>query len=86
MRGINSSYITVKTTQIDTVDFSQLIGTRADLKYSIDKSEFVTKWEFGAPYMPSSIEAVPEADRSAILTHTQAVALMQTSAWTTPID
>jgi len=86
MKGINTSYITVKTTQIDTVDFSQLIGTRADLRYSIDKSEFVTKWEFGAPNMPSSIEAVPEADRSAILTHTQAVELMQTSAWTTPIE
>lgn len=82
----HNSYITVKTTQIDTVDFSQLIGTKANLRYSIDGSEFVTKWVEGAPYMPSSIEAVPEADRSAILTHTQAVELMQTSAWTAPIE
>jgi len=82
----HNSYITVKTTEINTVDFSQLIGSKADLRYSIDKSEFVTKWIEGAPYMPISIEAVPSSDRSAILDHEAAVTLMGTSAWQTPIE
>ena len=79
------SYITIKTTEIDTVDFSQVIENRDSLRYSLDDSEFVCKWIFGAPSIPSSVEAVPEADRSAILTHAQALTLMATPEWS-PTD
>lgn len=82
----HNSYITVKSSEINTVDFSQLIGTKANLRYSIDGSEFVTKWVEGAPYMPTSIEAVPEAKRSAILSHSEALTLMATAAWQTPME
>jgi pyridoxal biosynthesis lyase PdxS len=78
------SYITIKTTEIDTVDFSQVIENREPLRYSLDDSEFIVKWIFGAPHIPESVEAVPEADRSLILTHLQARTLMQTPEWTSP--
>jgi len=76
------SYITIKTTEIDTVDFSQVIENRDSLRYSLDDSEFIVKWIFGAPHIPESIEAVPEADRSAIMTHAEALTLMATPEWT----
>ena len=75
------SYITIKTTQIDTVDFSQVIENREPLRKSLDGTEFIVKWIFGAPHIPTSVEAVPEADRSAILTHLQARTLMATPEW-----
>ena len=78
------SYITIKTTQIDVVDFSQVIENRESLRYSLDDSEFVCKWIFGSPHIPTSVEAVPEADRSAIMTHAQALELMSTAEWSDP--
>ena len=80
----HKSYITIKTSEINTVDFSQVIEAKATLRYSLDDSEFVCKWTEGAPYMPTSIEAVPEADRSALLSHSEALALMATPEWTDP--
>jgi len=78
------SYITIKTTQIDVVDFSQVIENREPLRYSLDDSEFIVKWIFGSPHIPTSIESVPEADRSAIMTHAQALEKMATPEWSDP--
>ncbi len=78
------SYITIKTTQIDTVNFAEVIENRENVRYSLDNSEFIIKWRYGAPYMPESVEAVPEADRSALMDHAEALALMQTAEWTDP--
>jgi len=78
------SYITIKTTQIDVVDFSQVIENRESLRYSLDGTEFIVKWIFGSPHIPTSIESVPEADRSAIMTHAEALELMATPEWTPP--
>ena len=81
----HKSYITIKTSEINTVDFSQVIEAKATLRYSVDDSEFVCKWTEGAPYMPTSISAVPEAKRSALLSHSEALTLMATEAWTPEI-
>ena len=78
------SYITIKTTQIDIVNFAEVIESRENLRYSLDGSEFIVKWIYGSPHIPESIEAVPEADRSAILTHAQALELMSTAEWSDP--
>lgn len=80
----HKSYITIKTDSINLVDFSQTIENRESLRYSLDDSEFIVKWIFGAPHIPESIEAVPEADRSAIMTHAEALTLMATPEWTKP--
>ena len=82
MSSNGNSYITIKTSEINTVDFSQVIEAKDTRRESVDKSEFIVKWVEGAPYMPTSIEAVPEAKRSAILSHSEALTLMATEAWT----
>jgi len=81
MKKENLSYITIQTSEINTVDFSQVVEQKATRKESVDKSQFIVKWVKGAPYMPTSIESVPEAKRSAILSHSQARELMQTPEW-----
>ena len=80
----HKSYITIKTSQIDTVNFAEVIENRESLRYSLDDSEFICKWRYGAPYMPESVALVPEADRSDLMDHATALALMATSAWTDP--
>ena len=80
----HKSYITIKTSQIDTVNFAEVIENRETLRYSLDDSEFICKWRYGAPYMPESVEAVPEADRSDLMDHATALALMATPEWTDP--
>ena len=82
----HKSYITIKTSEINTVDFSQVIEAKATIRKSVDESEFICKWTEGSPYMPTSISAVPEAKRSALLSHSEAVTLMATAAWQTPIE
>jgi len=78
------SYITIKTTEINTVNFAEVIEQMANLRYSVDDSEFVCKWVEGSPYMPDSIALVPEADRSAIMDHETVLTLMATPEWTDP--
>jgi len=85
MSSNGKSYITIKTSEIDTVDFSQVIEAKATIRKSVDESEFVCKWVEGSPNMPASIEAVPEAKRSEILSHSEALTLMATEAWTPEI-
>ena len=81
MKKENLSYITIQTSEINTVDFSQVIEAKDTRRESVDKSEFIVKWVDGAPYMPSSIEAVPVDKRSAILNHQEARDLMNTEPW-----
>jgi len=80
----HKSYITIKTTEINTVDFSEVIEQKATLRYSLDDTEFVVKWTEGAPYMPDSVTAVPEADRSDIMNQDECLVIMATAAWTDP--
>ena len=80
----HKSYITIQTSEINTVDFSQVIEAKATIRKSVDESEFVCKWIEGSPNMPASIEAVPEAKRSAIMTHAGALELMSTAEWSDP--
>jgi len=80
----NKSYITIKTTEINTVDFSEVIEQKATLRYSLDGTEFVCKWVEGAPYMPTSVTAVPEADRSDIMNQEECLVVMATAEWTDP--
>ena len=78
----NLTYITIESTEINTVDFSEVIEPYPPERYSVDKTEFVVKWVAGSPYIPESILAVPEADRSALMDHSEVLTLMATEAWT----
>ena len=81
----HKSYITIQSSEINTVNFAEVIEAKATLRYSVDESEFIVKWTEGAPYMPTSISAVPEAKRSALLSHSEALTLMATPEWTPEI-
>ena len=59
--------------------------SRNTIRKSVAESEFIVQWVEGAPYMPSSIEAVPEAKRSAVLSHAQAKEEMKKPEWTPEI-
>ena len=80
----NLTYITIESTEINTVDFSEVIEPYPPERYSVDETEFVVKWVAGSPYIPESILAVPEAKRSATMNHTEVRVLMATVEWTDP--
>jgi len=83
MRAQDLTYITISTSQVDLVDFNQVNEAKETLKYSIDGTLFIVKWDGTTP---SSIEAIAPEYKSATLTHIQAVALMKTAAWEKPIE
>jgi len=76
------SYITIKTTEINTIDFNEVVDTPP--RYSLDDTEFVIKWEKNASYIPESILAVPESMKSEVMNHSQCHILMLTIEWTDP--
>ncbi len=84
MSSNGKSYITIQTSEINTVNFAEVLEQKDTRRESVDKSEFVVKWTEGAPYMPSSIEAIPSDKRSAIMDHKTARELMATPEWTNP--
>ena len=74
------AYSTIVINQLINIDFSQINETSKDtVRKSLDSSEFVAKWE---GEMPHTISTIPEADRSALMNHTEVRALMATEAWT----
>jgi hypothetical protein len=76
------TYITIKTTQIDAIDFNEVNENKDTLRYSVDDSEFVVKWEEEEEQqIPDSIIAIPSEYKSSIMTHAQAKTLMQTPEW-----
>jgi len=76
------NYIILNINQVDNVDFSQIAETSKDtIRKSIDGTEFTAKW-IGA--MPDTISSIPESDRSAILTHAEALTLLATAEWSDP--
>lgn len=76
------TYITISISQLDNLDFSQIVETSKDtIRKSIDGTEFTAKW-IGA--MPDTISSIPESDRSAIMTHAEALELMSTAEWSDP--
>ena len=80
------SYIVIDTSVIDEVNFAEVIEQRDTRRESVDKSEFIVKWVFGAPYIPESIKALPDENKGNVLTHEEAKELMRPEAWSTPID
>ena len=81
MKKEQLSYIVIKISQLDNIDFNQVYESKETVRKSVDNSEFILKWLKGSPTLPESIEAIPESDRGNILTHSQAFELMQSEAW-----
>jgi len=76
------TYLTIVINQLINIDFSQIDETSQDtIRKSLDGNKFIAKW-IGA--MPDTISSIPEVDRSAIMTHAEALTLMATPEWSDP--
>jgi len=78
-------YITIATSQKDNVNWGaeNIIERKNRLTYSLDGTEFIIKWSAGVN-TPPSVEQIPSDDKSNVMTHAEALALMQTPEWTDP--
>ena len=76
-----STYAIIQTTDLSNIDFSQIGETSADtLRYNLAGTEFIIKWHT-TPTFISDGTVVPVSE----LTHSEALALMQTAEWSEPI-
>lgn len=72
-----NTYAIINTSDLSNIDFSQIGQTSADtLRYNLAGTEFVIKYNT-IPTFISDGSVVPVSQ----LTHSEALALMQTSAW-----
>jgi len=80
----NLTYITLDISQLGNIDFSQIHETSQDtVRKSVDGSQFIGKWDGDTP---ETISNVPDSDKSAEMTHSEAWQLIQTLEWTTPSE
>ena len=76
-----STYAIIQTSDLASIDFSQIGETNADtLRYNLAGTEFIIKWNT-TPTFISDGSVVPVSE----LTHAEALALMQTPEWSEPI-
>ena len=76
-----STYAIINTTDLASIDFSQIGETSADtLRYNLANTEFIIKWDT-TPTFISDGSVVPVSE----LTHQEALALMATAEWSEPI-
>jgi len=81
------TYITIKTTQIDAVNYDEVNENKDTLRKSLDGSEFVVKWEEDEEdQVPDSIVAIPTEDKSSVKTHAEILVIMNSSEWSEPIE
>ena len=76
------TYVTLSVTEIPQLDFSQIEQTSAEtLRKSIDETQTIVKWitDAGVPSCVSSLTT-----KGPYMTHDEALALMETPAWTDP--
>lgn len=72
-----SIYAIIQASDLSNIDFSQIGETSADtLRYNIAGTEFVIKWN-STPSFIADGTVVPIST----LTHTECLAIMNTSAW-----
>ena len=75
-----STYAIIQTTDLSSIDFSQIGETSAEtLRYNLAGTEFIIKWNT-TPTFISDGSVVPVSE----LTHEQALALMATAEWSEP--
>jgi hypothetical protein len=76
-------YAVISSTDLNNVDFKEdiLPKIQSELRYSLDGSEFIIKWnEDHTPAFISNGDVVPIA----ILTHDECLLLLRTTPWMIP--
>jgi len=80
---ISDVYGIILTADIDKVDFSQVPQNRDTVRYSLDGTQFVIKWEDDhEPTFITDGTVVPLL----ILSHADCLILMQSNEWSEPIE
>lgn len=78
------TYAVINITDLELIDFSQIEETSRDtIRKSLDNTQFVIKWQNG--YEPTFISdgtVIPVG----IYTHSECLELMDTPAWSQPIE
>lgn len=78
------TYAVIDINDLDLIDFSQIEETSINtIRKSIDEAQFVIKWQEG--YEPTFIEN-GEVIPVGIYTHSECLELMNTPAWSEPIE
>lgn len=77
------SYVTLSVSEISQLDFSQIEQTSTEtLRRSVDDTQTIVKWISSAG-IPSCISSL--TTKGPYMTHDEALALMATTAWATPL-
>lgn len=75
-------YVIFNVSELDSIDFSQVLETSADtVRRSVDGTLTFVKWE---GEVPSSVSTL--TTKGNYLTHEEIVAEMNTEAWTIPMS
>lgn len=75
-------YVIFNVSELDSIDFSQVLETSADtVRRSVDGTLTFVKWE---GEVPSSVAAL--TTKGNYLTHSEILAEMNTEAWTIPTE
>jgi len=73
-----TTYITFNVSEIDSIDFNQILETSVEtLRYSVDKTQTVAKWNGEVPSCVLSLTT-----KSAYMSYDEIVALLSTPVWT----
>ncbi len=82
MKKVAETYAIINIADLPSIDFSQVGETNENtIRKSLDESQFVIKWNT-TPSFISDLSVVPVQ----ILTHSEALTLMSTEAWSEPIE
>jgi|TARA_Y100000289_G_scaffold63502_1_gene74086 hypothetical protein len=82
MKKIAETYAIINIADLPNIDFSQVGETSKNtIRKSLDESQFVLKWNT-TPSFIADLTVIPVQ----ILTHSEAVELMATEAWSEPIE
>ena len=80
MKKVAETYAIINVADLPNIDFSQVGETSENtIRKSLDESQFVLKWD-GTPSFIADGTITPIE----ILTHSEALDLMLTSAWSLP--
>ena len=74
----NRRYIIFEVSEIDTIDFSQVLETSVDtVRKSVDETLTFVKWEGSTPSFVSSLSTTQGP-----YTHTEILSVLSTETWT----
>ena len=82
MKKIAETYAIINIADLPNIDFSQVGESNENtIRKSVDESQFVIKWNT-TPSFITDLSVIPVQ----ILTHSEALVLMSTKAWSEPIE